>query len=216
MGLPRPRRPRRPDRNKDRFSANARAEAKRTAPDNRMLFFAEELYSKENGVETSNRTRGGANFEQDIAKRLFLFENLELEQDRVNDIDLLATATAGLGYFIIKQEDQEFKARAGAGYKYEKFITDGTQSDIIFEVGETYRKTFAPWLEFTHSITLQPAVSDLSDYRAVMENAGEIPLTKDNRWKFRIGIRNEYTSKVPEDVSRLDTFYFANLVIEFK
>ena len=44
-----------------------------------------------------------------------------------------------------------------------------------------------------------------------------LPPSRDGYWKtLKLGMRNEYTSQPPADTERLDTFYFLNVVLEFK
>jgi hypothetical protein len=44
-----------------------------------------------------------------------------------------------------------------------------------------------------------------------MENAAEIPLTKDKDWRLRVGVRNNYDGLPEPDIKRLDTYYFLNI-----
>ena len=56
----------------------------------------------------------------------------------------------------------------------------------------------------------------MSDHRLAVENAGEIPLTDEEDWKLRLGVRNQYDSMPVGGAERLDTYYFANIVWDMK
>ena len=157
---------------------------------------------------------GGVNLEADINKKWFGFAKIELEYDKFENLDMRTTAAAGLGYFAIREKDQELKFRGGVGYQHESF-RDGTSDDeAIIELGMDYRKELAPWLLFKHGTTYYPTF-DIGDYRIAMENAGEIPLGTGTKWKLKLGVRNHYNSEPQTGVDRLDTYYFANVVGEF-
>lgn len=202
--------------NTERVAFHGRAEANQDLGDERLKLYFGGAYSKENGVRSTNEIIGGALKEWDLTDRLFAFGRLELEYDEFENLDLRATVTGGLGYFLIREDDQELKVRGGIGYQHQKFDDGSKTDDVIGELGVDYRKEITPWLLFTHSTTWYPTIDDpIEDWRGVSETAGEIPLA-DNAWKLRLGVRFEYDNEPEDDVERLDTTYFANLVWEWK
>ena len=204
--------------NSERVSSNARVEIKRTTPTDRLLLYFQGRYSKENGEESEKEFIGGGKLEVDATKSLFVWGRAEFEHDPFEDIDLRSTATGGLGYFAIREKDHELKFRGGVGFRHESFRS-GRDSDgrVVGEAAVDYMKEILEWLRFTHHTTYTPSFEEVRDYRISMENAAEIPLTKDEDWKFKIGVRNDYTAVPSPDVDRrLETKYFANLVWEIK
>ena len=203
--------------NSERLSINGRAEANRTTPEDRLKIFAEGRYSKENGVRTANEIIGGSILEVDITDRLFWFAKGTLEHDEFENLKLRANVTGGLGYFLIREDIQDLKVRVGVGYEHESFDDGTTEDSALGELGVDYRRELAPYLLYTFSATYYPKFDDpMSDYRLVVENAGEIPLTDEEDWKLRLGVRNQYDSMPVGDVERLDTYYFANIVWDMK
>ncbi len=192
-----------------------RAEAKRTTEIERLLFYLQGRYSEQNGVRDTNEVMGGSHIEVDLTDRWYIFGRIDLEYDEFENLDLRATATAGPGYFWIREPDEELKTRAGIGYQHESYDDGSSMDQMIAELGVEYRKELAPWLLFVHSTTYYPTFEDIGDYRIVMDNAGEIPLSSDRRWKLKLGVKNEYDAMPVSGVERMDTTYYANFVLDF-
>ena len=201
--------------NSERVALNGRAEVRRTTERERLLLYSQVRFAHENGEDTVREVLGGINLEADINKKWFAFAKLELEYDKFENLDMRTTATAGLGYFAIREPDQELKFRGGIGYQHESFRDGGSDDQAVAELGMDYRKELAPWLLFNHATTYYPTFDDIGDYRIVMENAGEIPLGTGKNWKLKLGVRNHYNSEPQTGVDRLDTYYFANILAEF-
>jgi len=140
---------------------------------------------------------------------------MELEYDEFEDLDLRATAAAGLGRYWIKKDEHEFKTRAGLGYRHEAFNNGVTRDDAIADLGMDYRVDIAPWLQFTHSGTFIPSLEDFGDYRLNLDTAFIFPL-KNDAWKLKLGMRNDYNSNPTGDLERLDNTYYANILVEIK
>ncbi|MEX2213567.1 MAG: DUF481 domain-containing protein [Phycisphaeraceae bacterium] len=201
--------------NSEKFALNGGFTVKRTSPTDRFSVYGTARYSIDNGVRTSNEFIGGTLFETDLTPNLFWFVRGELETDEFESLDLRATALTGIGLFVIREKETEFKLRAGVGIKHESFDNGTNQTQGLLELGEEFRKEITPWLLFTHSITYYPTLDDAGDFRIVMVNAAEIPLTNDKAWKLRLGIKNEFDNQPQPGVSRLDTYYFANIVVDY-
>ncbi len=197
--------------NKERFALNGGLSAKRTSQDDRFTIFANGNYAIEDGERTADEVLGGARYEYDLSDRWFVYTGINLEYDQFEDLDLRVQFLAGFGYFIIKQEKQTLKARGGAGFQHESF-GNGTNTDQgIAELGVEYDVDINEYLHFAHRTTYYPAFEELNDYRIVMENAVELPISKEDGWKLRAGVRNEFDDQPVAGIDRLDTFYFMNI-----
>ena len=142
--------------NTERVALNGRADVRRTTERERLLLYSQVRFAHENGEDTVREVLGGVNLEADINRKWFGFAKLELEYDKFENLDMRTTASAGVGYFAIREPDQELKFRGGLGYQHESF-RDGTSDDqAIAELGMDYRKELAPWLLFKHATTYYP------------------------------------------------------------
>lgn len=200
--------------NTERIGFNGRIDTRFKTDKERLNIYAQGRFGRENGVRTVNEILGGAKLEVDVSDRWFAYGQTELEFDEFENLDLRTTVTAGMGYFLIKEEDQDLKLRAGAGYMHESF-DDGTMQDQgVLELGVEYRKQINDRLLFTHGTTYFPSLDSLGDYRLRIENAIELALNKSKTAKLKAGVRNEYDARPQPGVDRLDTFYFMNLLAE--
>ena len=199
--------------NNERLAFHGRAEARRETPLERLLFYLEGDYAKENGERTANEIIGGAKFERDIAERWFTYGKGEIEFDEFENLDLRTTISGGLGYFLIEEEDQELKAHAGLGYQHESFDSGVAEDEAIVDIGYDYRLDLNDRLRLTHSLTYFPTLGDpFTGYRLTGDAALEVPITEEERWKLRLGARSEYDAEPQPDIDRLDTSYFIDLV----
>jgi putative salt-induced outer membrane protein YdiY len=202
--------------NTDRVAVNGGLKINRTTDKDRLLIYAQGRFAHENGEDTVREIFGGAKLEVDLNDRLFAFGNLYLENDKFENLKLRTNLTGGLGYFIIKEETQELKVRGGAGLRFESYDDGTNTTGAVLEGGVDYRVDITPWLRFVHGTTIYPTVDDFGDFRLMVENAGEIPLSNKENWKLRLGVRNAYDSMPQPGIKRLDTFYFLNVVWDWQ
>ena len=197
--------------NTERLAINGRGEIHRDTQNDRMMIYAQGQSSRENGEDTVKEVLGGISLEIDLNDRWFAFAKSELEYDKTENLDLRASVTGGVGYFVIRKPGHELKLRAGLGFMHESLfdvertsrnpapppatittLEEDTNDFAIAELGLDYLIEIAPWLLYTHHTTYFPTFDDIGDYRIVMENAAEIPLTEDDDWRLRMGMRNNY------------------------
>jgi putative salt-induced outer membrane protein YdiY len=202
--------------NSERFSGNGRITVDREAPGDRLKIYGLARYSRENGEESAKEFIGGSVLEVDLSERLFAYGRVELENDKFEDIDLRAQASAGLGYFVIRKPTQEMKIRGGLGYRHETYRDSTSDDSMVGEAGLDYRIDLAPWLAYRHGSIVSVPVDDVNDVLFTMENGLEVPLGKDSPWKIRLGMRNQYDAEPQPGFDRLDTYYFLNLVLDWK
>ncbi len=201
--------------NSEIVNLNAGLELRRTTPTERLRLFGEGRWSQEDGDVTAHEIIGGLEMEKDITDRWFAFGKLQLETDEIEELELRTLATVGAGYFFIREPDQELKLRGGPGFQHESYRDGTSEAQAIAELALDYRRDFNDWLSFEHNTTYYPTFEELSDYRLVMRNSVEVPLTDEKDWKVQAGVRNEFDDRPAAGVDRLDTYYFLNLVWEY-
>lgn len=199
--------------NTETLDARGRLDIKRKTVADLLNFYLAADYSEQNDRRSKNEYRGGILFEGNITDRWYWYARTELEHDEFEQLDLRATAAAGVGYYWLKKEDHEFKTRGGAGYRHESFDNGTTRDEAILDLGYDYRVDVAPWLQFTHSTTYSPEVEDFDRYRLDVDTAMVFPLKKEE-WSLKLGMRNEYNSRPLRGLERLDNTYYANVVVE--
>lgn len=199
--------------NSERVGLRARAEARRETEFERLLLYSRIRFARENGNRSENEIIGGARLERDVAERVFVYGRGELEFDEFENLDLRATITGGVGFHIVKREEQNLKVRVGGGYLHETFDDSTSKDTGLIELAYEYDLKINDWLGLTHSLTYLPELEDFAnDYRLLVSTAFEVPLTNDKEWKLRLGMDNDYNNSPQAGSERLDTTYFINLV----
>ncbi len=184
----------------------------RQTPKNQLKFYLSGEYGEDNQVRDTAEVKGGIYYEHLLTERLFAFITNENEYDEFEDIELRFQLLTGVGYYFFREDAYELKGRGGVGFLHESFISDRDSKNVAqMDVGLDGRIDIAPWLRYVSENTYRPTFDGIDDYRLVFDNSLVIPIGNQEAWKVRIGVLNEYDSKVPVGVERLDTTYYANL-----
>ncbi len=199
--------------NTDTLDARGRFDLRRKTAVDMLHFYLAAEYSEQNDSRTTNEYRGGMNYEYTIDDHWSWYARMELEFDEFEDLDLRATAASGGTYYWLKKPHHELKNRFGAGYRHEAYQGDRTNDSAVIDLGLDYRLDVVPWARFTHSTTYSPDFEEFNDYRLDLDTALLIPF-KDDRFKLKVGMRNEYNSSPQPGFDRLDNTYYANIVVE--
>lgn len=201
--------------NTDRMDARALVSATRTGPHGRLTLSTRGAYAEVEDDRSQNEVLAMELYERDLTARLFAFEKLELEYDEFEDLDLRATLSAGLGYFLVRSPRQELKVRGGLAYQHEEFSDSSTEDSFLLESGYDYRLDIAKWFRYTSRLSFFAEPDDTYAWRFDAENAGEVPLSRATGWKLRFGVRHEYDNDPQPDIERLDTSYYLTLVYDW-
>ena len=201
--------------NTDTLEAHGRLDVKRKTDGDLLHFYLAAKYHEDDDNRTANEYRGGINFENQVTDKWYWYVRTELEFDEFEDLDLRAVAAAGVGYYWIKKPEHEFKTRAGIGYRHEAYDTGRSEDQAVIDLGLDYRVDMTPWAQFTHSTTYTPDFEEFDNYRLDLDTALVFPF-KDPRVKFKVGVSHEYNSRPQPGFERLDTTYYANVVMELK
>lgn len=201
--------------NTDSKNARGRIDLRRKTAQDLLQFYLAAEYGEQNKRRNRNEYLGGVNYEYMLSERWYWYARLGLEYDEFENIDIRATASTGAGYYWLKKPEHEFKTRAGIGYRHETYSTGGSQDDAILDLGWDYRVDVKSWMQFTQSTTYSPAWDDFGDYRLVADTGLIFPL-KSDYMKLKLGFKKDYNSQPPPGVDRLDSTYYANIVVELK
>ncbi len=201
--------------NTETLVGRGRLDIKRKTEKDLLHFYLEGRYSDDDDVRTVNEYLGGVKFENAMTDRWYWYTRMEMEFDEFEDLDLRATAAAGVGYFWLKKEAHELKTRLGLGYRHEAYDTGRTDDQAMIDLGLDYRFDLAPWVQFTQSTTYSPDFEEFDDYRLNADTALVFPF-KDPRVKLKLGLSHKYNSRPVSGLERLDTTYYANVVLELK
>ena len=201
--------------NTETLKGHGRLDVKRTTQDDLLHFYLAARYDEQDDKRTTNEYLGGAIYEMALARRWFWYARTELEFDEFEDLDLRATAAGGAGYHWLKQPGRKLKTTWGAGYRHESYDTERTEDDAVVDLGLDYRIDVGDWGQFTHAATYSPDIEDIDNYRLKFDTALTFPL-KNDRWSWKLGVRNEYNSQPQPGLERLDNTFYTSIVLKLK
>lgn len=209
--------------NTEKTTVGGSAKAMLTGPEDNLTLYVRGHYAKENGVKNEQEIVAGADYERRInGGSHSLYARLQAEQDKFDNYKLYTTAAAGYGFYLLDKEDFKVRLRAGLTYIHKSYYEELDDSDDIgVEFGyhhELNIKNFSKFdAKLVTDVTYTPVFDDfLDDYRIYHESALDIPLTKNGLWSIRLGVSNEYNSRVASTQKRMDTTYFGRLVITWE
>ena len=201
--------------NIDTKKIRGRFDLQRKTDQDLLKFFLAAHFAEQDDLRTENEYKGGIWYENQLDERRFWYTRTELEFDEFENLDLRATAAAGLGRYWLKQPERELKTSAGLGYRHEAFNTGRTTGQAVIDLALNYRVDLAPWVQLTHRGMFSPAIEDFDDYRLDFDTAFVFPFKQEN-WKLKLGMTNQYNSHPQPGIVRLDSVYYANVVLELK
>lgn len=203
--------------NSDTLVGRLKAEARRKSADDLLKYYLSVEYGELDDVRNKNEDIVGTRYEQTLKGNWFWYARGELEYDEFEDLDLRATAAAGLGYAWIKKDTTDLKTSVGGGYRHQAYNNGRNTDDAILDLGLDFRHDFGQYFRFTHTTVYSPSVEDFADYRVTMDTAVAIPLgPKSDIWKLKLGFKKDYNSDPQPGFDNLDSTVYANILVEIK
>jgi hypothetical protein len=187
----------------------------KTAQDTLQFYSA---YNRQisDGAKSADQFKAGVDYQNNFAGRSSWYVRDEGGFDRVKDIDLYNIAAAGMGFDLVKEPKRTLTGRLGLAFRYENYknpLTPKVKSAGL-DVGLNSDMEFGQSKLVTR-IAYVPTFEDFGNYTLKHESYYQIPLVNPN-WKLRMGVSNDYNSKPPRGVERLDTAYFTRLVLNWQ
>ena len=190
------------------------ADGLRATKEDKVSVFLTSLYgSTEIGnttQKTANRTRGGARYDWNLSDRSFVFGLVELENDKIANLDSRLSIGAGMGYKVIKEKDTAFDVFGGIGYHTDKntvFGLGGRRSSVTTNatellLGEESSHKLSDSTSFRQKLTFYPNLSD-SDKNRAQFDAGFVTAIAGGI-NFQVSLSNRYSASVPAGAKKSD------------
>lgn len=170
--------------------------------------------SSKNDVTVVDETKFGAEYDSKFYEQLAWYAKTDLENDRLEKIDLRATAAVGLKYFWIKSNSHDLSVRSGIAFRLEEYQSsnNSTLSEPALDFGLEYSRKIKDFLSLEGDLTYIPNVDDFADFLLSNDIALVVPLDKKENWNIRSGINGTYNSTPAEKKDELDLKYYLRLV----
>jgi len=170
--------------------------------------------SSKKDVTVVDETKFGVEYDSKFYERLAWYAKTDLENDRLEKIDLRATAAVGLKYFWIKNNSYDLSARSGIAFRLEEYqsSTNSTLSEPALDFGLEYSHKIKDFISLESDLTYVPSVNDFADFLLSNDFALVVPLDKEDNWNLRSGINGTYNSTPVQGKDELDLKYYLRLV----
>jgi putative salt-induced outer membrane protein YdiY len=202
--------------NKEQLGTTVSARATLKTPRDTLQFYTAYDRQVSDGEKSADQFKAGVDYQNNFSGKKSWYVRDEGGFDRIKDINLYNVAAFGVGYDIIKEPLHLLTLRTGISYRYEGYYNPATQdvSSAGLDLGINHEWTFSN-SKIVNRVSFVPSFDDFSNYKLTHESFYEIPLIAPN-WKLRLGISNDYTSKVGPGIERLDTSYFTRFVLSWE
>lgn len=201
----------------DSLNLNLAADAVRATTQDQWNFGAGLLYgsSKDaDGVETTSANQGrlGGRYAYNLNPRLFGFGSLDLNYDRLQEIDFRSVAAGGLGYRIVDTPVHRFEVSGGLTYNHTRYVDEtenvaelllAEESNHQLSAGTTLRQRFAAF----------PNLTDSGEYR-LQFSAGLV--TKITRTlNLTVTLTDNYQSNPQPGIDRNELLFITGISVDF-
>lgn len=156
------------------------------------------------GGVTANEILGSAAYNKNIGKRLFVFASGDFTHDALQDLDLRAIYTGGLGWHAINRPNTTLDALFGINYTRETYSASAsilTPSVSVqrnlpgITAGENFVHKFSSNTVLTETFDFYPDLSDTSQYRLSLDTA---LVTKIKKWLgWQTSLSDRYVTNPP-------------------
>lgn len=203
------------DGNSEDFATSIQAEAKLEGPHDRLVLYGSYKYKETDSVSSEDEQIGGAKYTNFFTERWGWFMREEIERDVFEGIDFRSTTAGGLVYKFIDQERLYLEGSAGLSYRFEDYTDPALDSEDFpgLDFGLDLSWQFADWGRLVSSVDYIPSIDDFGDYLINHESGVDIPLGTADNWFMRFGLSNEFNSNPEAGREKLDTSYFARLIL---
>ena len=117
-------------------------------PSDLYLFNLNLLYKSSDGDTSKNKGEARGTYKNFFHDKLYWFVGETLKYNAVRDLTFGSHSVFGLGYWIIREENQSFFVSGGVGYQHETYEKKNTTSSVTGTGEITYTRQLTEWLDF--------------------------------------------------------------------
>ncbi len=176
--------------------------ADRKTLNDEITLYESSLYTSNDlpaGGVIASSVLGGAKYDRNFTKRMFVFVSADYAHDALQDLNLRQIYSGGLGVHIINNPNTTFDFLAGANYTRENYgngvgiAVDRNLAGIT--LGENFMHKFGKSTTFTEVFYFYPDLSDTGEYRFSLDAAA---VTKINKWLgWQSSLTDRYVTNPP-------------------
>jgi putative salt-induced outer membrane protein YdiY len=169
--------------NSESLSVSTGMNLNRATLNDKISLYATSVYTKDNALDTvtANAIQGGLRYDHNITKRIFAFIGADFETNDLQDLDIRAITTGGLGYHAINSPRAVLDLFGGLAWTHESYGTGVTNNIFSPSIGEELSFKLTANTVFKEKAFIFPYVTgdQAGDYRFAFDSGVS---TKISRW----------------------------------
>jgi putative salt-induced outer membrane protein YdiY len=170
--------------------------------------------SRAGGVtqRTADLVRAGTRYSRDLNARAFGFGTLDLERDRIQQLEQRTVLGGGLGYHVIKSERLTFDLSTGLTRNHERFTTL-TRDATEWLLAEESAHKLTDATSFNQRVAYYVDTADSSRYRTQIDAALATAVTE--RIALKVSLSHRYQNVPPAGVPKSDNLLLTTIGYRF-
>mgnify|MGYP000234244034 CR=1 FL=1 len=171
----------------------------RRAERDRITLGAGYLYGRQEDPDSGDKKTTTDNwyllgkYDYFFSQKLYGFAMTRIERDRIAQLDLRLTPSAGLGYQWIEKPDMNFSTEAGLAWVYEDFRNADSDDHFAARLAYHFDKKLNDRVSIFHNLEYVPSVEDLSDFNIVADAGLRASLTASMFGELKLEWRHDAT-----------------------
>lgn len=144
------------------------------------------------GGTTANSIVGGAKYDRNFTKRLFVFGSADYTHDELQDLNLRQIYSGGLGVHVINTPTTTLDVLGGVNYTRESYGGGATAVDRNLAgvtLGEDFMHKFGKSTTVTEVFYFYPDLSNTGEYRFSLDAASVTQIKKWLGWQMALSDR---------------------------
>jgi putative salt-induced outer membrane protein YdiY len=194
--------------NTDTDNVSISINAVRRAEVDRITLGAGYLFGRQEGADGDRQTTIDnwflfGKYDYFVSPRLYLYASERLERDRIADLDLRSTTSAGLGYQWIETPRVNFNTEIGLAWIYEDYRTAGSDDHFALRLAYHYDRRLNDRVQFFHNLEYLPSLEDIDDFNLNADVGIRADLTATFFAEFKFEWRHDATPAPTADKNDL-------------
>jgi len=202
--------------NSDSATYTLNADAVKQTQTDKLNGYLQAIYGRRNSDGNTQRTsdliRGGSSYNGNFSERSFGFGSLDLERNRLIDLNLRSVIAGGVGYHLIKREGLTFDVSTGPAYNRERYTSE-TRNALEWVFAEESTHTFSPTVSFRQRFAYYANLQDVGEFRSVLDTGLVFKIT--NKWNATMTLNDRYQSNPRLGVKNNDLLFVTGIQYVF-
>jgi putative salt-induced outer membrane protein YdiY len=149
-------------------------------------------YGETGAIPTEQNGKAFAHYNMLSGGRTYLYVNFDIGHDSIASVDYRIITGPGIGYYVLKDENQALKVEIGASYVDEK-LRNGTGSDTIaLRIMQRYELALSKTAKLWTALEYLPELDDMDTFLLNAELGVETTIS--SKLSLRLLIQNRYDS----------------------